>query len=270
MIVRRPAVAGTFYPGDPVVLAAEVDAHLDAARAAAPARFDAAGAGRARPEAIIAPHAGYRFSGPTAGFAYDAVRGAAVERVVVLGPAHRVRVEGLALSGADAWRTPLGDVVLDAASRDLLATHPACAVHDAAHAPEHSLEVQVPFLQRALAPGFTLVPLLVSRADARVVADVLGLLWGPTTLVVVSTDLSHYEDIDTARRLDRATAARIVTRDGGHIGPYDACGAYAVRGLLEYARRHDLAVRQLDLRTSGDTAGPPERVVGYGAFAVAG
>jgi len=258
--VRPPAVAGAFYPDDPAELAAAVDRALPAAPEGEPA-----------PKALIVPHAGYIYSGPIAGTAYarlvplrDVIR-----RVVLLGPAHRVAVEGLAVSGAGAFATPLGTVEVDGEARRLVLTLPQVRVDDDAHAREHSLEVHLPFLQRVLA-RFRILPLVAGHAAPAAVSDVLDLVWGgPETLIVVSSDLSHYHDYETATARDRRTAQAIVAGALEKIGPEDACGAYPVKGLLEAARRHRLTVRLLDLRNSGDTAGPRDEVVGYGAFALA-
>jgi len=265
--VRPAAVAGTFYPDDPKTLAATVDRALAAARALAATRPPSA----APPKALVVPHAGYVYSGPVAAVAYaelDPVRHA-IRRVVLLGPSHHVALDGLAASSADAFDTPLGAVPIDAAARDTVQTLGGVVVDDEAHAAEHSLEVQLPFLQRCL-ERFALLPLVVGRASPAVVAAVLDAVWGgPETLVVVSSDLSHYHGYASARRLDAATAAAIVAARPDAIGPEEACGCHPLGGLLETVRRRGLAVRLLDLRSSGDTAGPRERVVGYGAFAVA-
>lgn len=255
---RPPAVAGTFYPADPDVLAARVD-RLIATDAIGPT-----------PKALIVPHAGYAYSGPVAGFGY-ATLGAArerIDRVVLLGPAHRVPVRGLATTSADEWVTPLGSVTIDDETRHAVLALSDVAVDDRAHAAEHSLEVHLPFLQRTLRE-FSLLPLVVGHADAETVATVLDTVWGgPETLIVVSTDLSHYQDHATASVLDRRTADAITAGRPEAIRPEDACGAHPVRGLLVAARRHHLHARLLDLRNSGDTAGPRDRVVGYGAFAL--
>jgi AmmeMemoRadiSam system protein B len=252
MRVREPAVAGRFYTGDPHELAVEVDGYL----AAAPA-------GHSQPPGVIVPHAGHMYSGPVAAFAYRTLHSA--HRVVIAGPAHHVPVDGIVAPAAQVWRTPLGDVPIDTetvASLEL-------AISDYPHAPEHSLEVQLPFLQRQLSGDWTLVPLLVGRADPEEVADILGgFLMDPDTVVVLSTDLSHYLPYEAARRRDEATAARIVARDWQNIADQDACGAYPLRGLLLAAVEQGLPVELLDLRNSGDTAGPHDRVVGYGAFTV--
>jgi MEMO1 family protein len=255
---RAPAVAGTFYPADPGILATQVD-HLVATHATGPT-----------PKALIVPHAGYAYSGPVAGCGY-ATLGAdrdRITRVVLLGPAHRVPVFGLATTSADEWVTPLGSVTIDDAARHAVLALPAVEVDDRAHATEHSLEVHLPFLQRTL-ERFSLLPLVVGQADAETVAAVLDTVWGgPETLIVVSTDLSHYHDYATASVLDRRTAEAITAGDPTTIRPVDACGAHPVRGLLVAARRHRLRTRLVDLGNSGDTAGPRDRVVGYGAFAL--
>jgi MEMO1 family protein len=260
--VRRPAVAGSFYPSEPGALRRSVAAHLDAAT---PPVVD----DDRPPKAVIAPHAGYRYSGPIAGTAYRTVAGArgTVRRVLLAGPAHFVPIDGVALSSADAFATPLGAVAVDDDARAIAHTVPGATVDDAAHADEHSLEVHLPFLLEVLG-DVPMLPVLVGRNGPPVLAAVLDKLWGgDETRIVVSTDLSHYYDDATARTLDRETAAAIVAR--AETIPSDrACGAAAVVGLLAAARRHDLTVRLLDLRTSADAAGDPARVVGYGAFAL--
>ena len=260
--VRRAAVAGFFYPDDPRELAAAVGTALDVA----------VPEGEPAPKAVIVPHAGYVYSGAIAGSAYARLRALAgrIRHVVLLGPAHRVAVDGLAVSSADAFVTPLGAVPADDVLRRRVLELPGVTIDDSAHAGEHSLEVQLPFLQGVLG-AFTLLPLAVGDASPGEVAAVLDRVWGgPETLVVVSSDLSHYHDYATARARDRRTAAAIVAADAAAIADEDACGARPIRGLLVAARRHGLAVRLLDLRNSGDTAGDHERVVGYGAFTVSG
>jgi AmmeMemoRadiSam system protein B len=262
MNVRPPAVAGLFYPADPHECAATVDAML--------ADAIAAGERASHAKAFVVPHAGYVYSGPIAATAYAALlaRRDEITRVVLLGPAHRVPLEGLALPGVDAWRTPLGDVPIDQDARELAANLPGVTIDDRPHAEEHSLEVQLPFLQRVLGQ-FTLVPFVVGHASAPDVARVIDALWGgPETIVLVSSDLSHYESYPSAAHHDRATANAVLAGAADEIGPYDACGAYPLRGLLGAARHHDLVTALLDLRSSGDTAGPRDRVVGYGAFAL--
>lgn len=249
MSVRPPAVSGLFYPGDPVELEEMVSRYLAGVRPTGPT-----------PAALIAPHAGYIYSGPVAATGYATLR-RPVERVILLGPAHRYPLRGLAAHGADAFLTPLGHIPVDTPEL------PHTRTLDAAHSGEHSLEVQLPFLQVALGE-FTLTPLVVGDARPDEVADVLEQLWGgPETLVVISSDLSHFHDYDTAVNLDRATATAIEELRPEAIGPHEACGCRAIGGLLDIARRKNLTVTTLDLRNSGDTAGPRNEVVGYGTFA---
>ncbi len=260
MRTRAPAVTGSFYPADPGELAATVDELLAAAPRVA-----------ASPKALVVPHAGYVYSGPVAATAYATLLPGRhdITRVVLLGPAHHVAFDGCALPSAEVFRTPLGDVPVDAAARAALAGVPGVVVDDRPHASEHSLEVQLPFLQRVL-PSFTLVPIVVGRCPADTVARVIGAVWGGReTVVLVSSDLSHYEDHRSAARHDAETAASIAACASDAIGPHDACGASPLRGLLDVARERGLEPEVLDLRSSGDTAGPRDRVVGYGAFSLA-
>jgi AmmeMemoRadiSam system protein B len=259
--IRPPAVAGTFYPRDAAALGCALEsAHRQAAVAAGPV-----------PKALIVPHAGYVYSGPIAASAYRLLAPLRfrTRRVVLLGPSHRVALRGLATTTADFFRTPLGDVAVDRAAVERAARLPQVSVQDAAHEREHSLEVQLPFLQRAL-ESFALAPFAVGDATDLEVAEVLELLWGgDETLIVVSSDLSHYHDYRTARGLDAATCAAIEALDPRSLDEESACGRVAIRGLLVAARRHGLSARALDLRSSGDTAGERDEVVGYGAFALA-
>lgn len=261
MLNSRPAaVAGMFYPADPASLNASID-QLLAEIPAAPRR--------SRPKALIVPHAGYIYSGSTAAAAYARLAAWAddIHRVVLLGPTHRVAVNGIALPEVEAFTTPLGSIRLDAQAITLLAGLPQIVFSDQAHAFEHSLEVHLPFLQRLL-DKFTLVPLAVGRASPEAVAEVIDLLWGgPETLIVVSTDLSHYLPYATAQQVDRNTCQHILQRDT-NIHPEQACGAYPVNGLLLAARRRGLQPELLACRNSGDTAGDRHRVVGYAAFAI--
>jgi len=242
--VRAPAVAGSFYPADPSQLRETV------------ARLLASAAYGRPPKALIAPHAGYVYSGPVAASAFRRVEDAPISRVVLLGPSHLGPLRGLALPGAAAMRTPLGDVPIEEVSLP----------HDRrAHAEEHSLEVELPFLQVALR-SFTVVPLAVGDATPDEVAGVLEQLWGGgETLIVVSSDLSHYLSYAEAQRADAASAKEILAL--GRLTPHDACGAVPVNGLLFASRRRGLRPELIDLRNSGDTAGDKRRVVGYGAFA---
>lgn len=258
--VRPAAVAGLFYPGSPSELAATVRGCLSEA-------LRPAGAPAGVPKALIVPHAGYVYSGPIAAGAYArlaALRGT-IRRVVLLGPTHRVAVRGLALPSVRAFATPLGEVEVDREAVAAVAGMPQVVVSDAAHALEHSLEVQLPFLQAVL-DGFRIVPFAVGAASADEVAQVLDRLWGgPETLVVVSSDLSHYHRYAEARAIDRASAERILALDGT-LDHEEACGATPINGLLLCARRRGLAPELVDLRNSGDTAGDRSRVVGYASF----
>jgi AmmeMemoRadiSam system protein B len=257
---RSAAVAGSFYPAEPSSLASEVASYLADAR-------DAAATARA-PKAIIAPHAGYIYSGPIAASVYarlEPLRGR-VKRVVLAGPAHRVYVDGIALPSAAAFESPLGAVRLDRAAIEQLRALPFAEVSDRAHAMEHSLEVHVPFLQSVLG-DFDLVPIVVGDASPAQMAQVFDLLWGgDETLIVVSSDLSHYLPYDAARSRDRETAAAILGLDA-RLVPEEACGCGPINGLLHTARRRGHKPEQSDVRNSGDTAGDRDRVVGYGAFA---
>src|SRR5690606_32426435 len=251
---RPPAVAGLFYPADADDLRAAVDRALAAAPVVEP---------DGRPRAVIAPHAGYRYSGATAGAAYRAVAADAewVERVAVVGPAHRVPVGGVGVGATTAarWETPLGPVDVDVdAVGDLVACGLAVPA-DEAHAPEHSVEVHLPFLQRVL-PGRPVVPLVVGRAPHVRVAAALERLWDDRTLVVVSSDLSHYLDEATARARDERTRRAILEGRHGDIGAYDACGCVAIGGLLVAARPRRLVARTLAMTTSAAASGDTSRV----------
>lgn len=256
--IREPAVADYFYPSASDELTSAVDAYLDAVPPAA--------AGPA-PKALIVPHAGYLYSGPVAATAYARLSTAreSVRRVVLMGPCHRIPVNGLALSSADFFRTPLGDIPIEHVSAATMSL-PGVLVSDRAHQSEHSLEVHLPFLQRVL-DAFTLIPVAVGEATPEHVAGLLDALWGgPETLIVISSDLSHYLRYDEAVVTDRGTCTAIERLDPDAIGPEDACGCFAIRGLLLQAKRRGLRVTTVDLRNSGDTAGARGQVVGYGAW----
>jgi AmmeMemoRadiSam system protein B/AmmeMemoRadiSam system protein A len=259
--IRPAAVAGMFYPRDARELEREVADLIDGVESLTP-RFG-------HPKALIVPHAGYVYSGPVAARAYDelaAARGV-VKRVVLLGPVHRVPVRGLALPGVEAFETPLGRVAVDSAAARALAPYLQVVTSPAAHAMEHSLEVQLPFLQKMLGE-FTLLPLAVGDARTQEVMEVIERLWGgPETLFVLSTDLSHYHGYEQARTIDRATLARIASFDTD-LNHEEACGATPLNGFLAAARAHGLAIRLLGACNSGDTAGGKDRVVGYSAFAL--
>lgn len=263
--LRRPAVAGLFYPGDADHLRAEIQAYLDAATRTAPSES----APSAPIKALIAPHAGYVYSGPIAGTAYARIAGQAqrISRVVLLGPAHRLPFRGLAYSDDERFATPLGEVPVDREAVNALADLPQVHPLDAAFDGEHCLEVQLPFLQVVLA-RFSIVPLLVGAADDADVAEVLERLWGADeTLIVISSDLSHYLDYASAQASDRRTSEAIRSLRPDAITTHQACGRHPIAGLLREARMHGLHADLLDLRNSGDTAGPRDRVVGYGAYA---
>ena len=258
MGTRAAAVAGMFYPGDAKRLTAAVETYL----------ADARPASGAQAKAVIAPHAGYQYSGPIAGSAYASLIPHAkdIERVILVGPSHRVPFSGVAASRAAAFETPLGAVPVDRDVIEALLKDGLILQNDAAHAREHSLEVHLPFVQRVF-PGSNLVPLLAGDHDFASVAAVLARLWGgPETVIVVSSDLSHYHDYETARRLDRETAETIEARQAGAVDPAQACGATPVNALLQIAAAKGLSAATIDLRNSGDTAGPRDEVVGYGAF----
>ena len=257
--VRPPAVAGSFYPAGPERLRQDVIRFLAEVKECR----------REGPQALIAPHAGYMYSGAVAAHAFASLRDAGCKagRVVVIGPAHYVAVRGIAVPTADAFETPLGRVPVDRDALKAIADLPFVSTADAPHAPEHALEVELPFLQAVL-DSFVLVPLLVGDAEPEEVADALARIWDET-LIVVSSDLSHYLDYNTARRRDAATAAAIERRDWAALGPDDACGFLPVAGLLMLAERRQLKAERLALCNSGDTAGPRDRVVGYGAWAFA-
>lgn len=259
-IVRPAAVAGTFYPADPPALRRLLATLLADARCAPPTQQRSL-------KALIVPHAGYRYSGPVAARAYADLQGwrDRIRRVVLLGPVHRVPVRGVAVPSARVFATPLGDVPVDEQAIARLADLPQVVVSAAAHAWEHALEVQLPFLQAVL-PRFTCVPLAVGQASAAEVAQVIERLWGgPETLIVVSSDLSHYHTDEQARRLDAESLQHILALDPV-LDHAQACGATPINGLLLAARRHGLVPELLDYRNSGDTAGDRSRVVGYAAL----
>lgn len=258
--IRPAAVAGMFYPEAPAVLAADVHAYLG--------KVPVPVAAAAWPKALIVPHAGYVYSGPIAAAAYRRLVAHAnmVRQVILFGPTHRVPVQGLALPTASAFATPLGTVDIDTEAVASALTLAQVRTNDAAHAREHSLEVQLPFLQTVL-PQFRIVPFAVGDATAAQVAEVVELLWNaPGTLVVVSSDMSHYHRYSEARALDRSTADSILALSATLHGE-QACGATPVNGLLLAARRRGLQPELIDLRNSGDTAGDKSRVVGYASFA---
>jgi len=262
--MRPAAVAGRFYPGAPTALQADVLAYVGDAAAGLPE-------GAAQPKAVIVPHAGYVYSGAIAASAYArlATGRDTIRRVVLFGPTHRVPIRGLALPAARAFATPLGNIDVDREAAAAALALPCVCESDAAHAFEHSLEVQLPFLQTVLGE-FRIVPFAVGDTTPREVADVIRLLWGgPETLIVVSSDLSHYHGYAEARAIDRATADNVLALSPT-LDHEQACGATPINGLLLCARERGMRPELLDLRNSGDTAGDKSRVVGYASFAFAG
>lgn len=262
-MLRPAAVAGRFYPGDAASLGGEVARLLAAARARGQMPRKRA------PKILIVPHAGYAYSGIPAAIGYSQLQPARrrIRRVVLLGPAHRMHVRGIALSEADAFCTPLGRVPVDAEARSTLLAHcPQVALNEAAHAWEHSLEVQLPFLQTVL-EEFTVVPLLVGQAGPDQIACALETLWGgDETLILISSDLSHYHEDAVARSIDRHTVEQILALSPT-IDPEQACGALPIDAAIVCAMRHGLTPRLLDLRNSGDATGDRRQVVGYCAIA---
>ncbi|MDH5424659.1 MAG: AmmeMemoRadiSam system protein B [Gammaproteobacteria bacterium] len=261
--IRLPAVAGMFYPADRKTLNHDIQHYLKLAQASHPA-LDI------KPKAIIVPHAGYIFSAAIAASAYQYLipHKHKINRVVLLGPCHRTFFKGLALPASDAFNTPLGNIPVDQAAGQLLSGLDQVIISEQAHTDEHSLEVQLPFLQSIL-DHFSLIPLVVGDASQQEVAEVLERLWGDEqTLIVLSTDLSHYHDYHHAKQLDRSTSDAIANLKPELIGYEDACGRNGLKGVLSIARQKQLSVDILDIRNSGDTAGDKNRVVGYGAYAI--
>lgn len=261
--IRSPTVAGTFYPADPAALRKQIAGFLAEAGNAPPSAAPP-------PKAIIGPHAGYVYSGPIAARAYARLAPARgkIDRVVLIGPSHYVGFKGLAVDTAQAWALPNGTVQLDTEAIDAIRRLPGVGELEAAYTREHALEVHVPFLQHVLG-DFRLVPIVAGDAPAETVAAVFDALWGgPETLIVVSTDLSHYLGYQACQRMDDDTAAAIERFDTDAIIPTGACGAVPTKGLLLTARRRGMTIERLDLRNSGDTAGSRDRVVGYGAWAL--
>ncbi len=255
--IRPPAVAGLFYPDNAEQLRTDVLRLLSLAKSTT-----------TQPKAIIAPHAGYIYSGPIAASAYATLISGAhtINRVVLLGPAHRIAFTGLAVPSTYAFATPLGNVPVDQASIRQLLALPQVKRLDAAHAAEHSLEVHLPFLQTVL-HAFSVVPLVVGRCQPHAISEVLDRLWGgDETIIIISSDLSHYHDYITAQHMDRATALAIEELHPAGVDAEEACGQLPINGLLLAAKAHRLQPHLLDLRNSGDTAGSRDRVVGYGAF----
>lgn len=264
-LIRPPAVAGMFYPNDPKGLSAAVRGFVNEG-----VRAGGCAPGSTAPKAIIAPHAGYQFSGSCAGQAYARLLQdrAKISRIVLLGPCHRVAVRGLATTSADYWRTPLAPVAIDRKALDSVSDLPQVQINDAAHQEEHSLEVHLPFLQICF-PHMKLAPFAVGQASAEEVAAVLERLWGgEETRIVVSTDLSHFLDYEACNARDAETAAAVERFDHAAIGREQACGRVPMSGLLQRAKAHGMRIERAGLCNSGDTAGNKARVVGYGSWAL--
>jgi AmmeMemoRadiSam system protein B len=256
---RPPAVAGTFYPANPQQLHQMLDDFLN----------DAETAGKV-PKAIIVPHAGYIYSGPVAATAYARLKKAhdLIKRVVIIGPSHRLAFKGLALSKAQTFDTPLGSVLVDQEAVQALAHLPFVQYIEQAHTHEHSLEVHLPFLQEML-DDFKIIPIVAGEASPEQVSRIIDSLWGgEETLIVISSDLSHYHAYETALQLDKSTSAAIEQLQYEQLAFDSACGKVPVSGLLKLAREKSLTVKTIDLRNSGDTAGDKNRVVGYGAYVI--
>lgn len=258
-MIRQPAVAGTFYPANPKQLHLMLDQYLNDAESSAKV-----------PKAIIAPHAGYIYSGPIAASAYARLKKARsqITRVVLLGPSHRVPFKGLAVPRSDTFSTPLGDIEIDHEAVQTIAKLPFVEYIEQAHTQEHSLEVHLPFLQEML-DNFKLVPIVAGDATAEQVSEVIKTLWGgDETLIVISSDLSHYHDYATAQIMDKNTSKLIENLQYEALISESACGKVPVSGLLKLAREKSLSIKTIDLRNSGDTAGDKRRVVGYGAYVI--
>jgi AmmeMemoRadiSam system protein B len=258
MTIRPAAVAGMFYPAAPEVLAGTVDRLLDSV---------AVPDGEPAALAYVVPHAGYRYSGATAAQAYARLRGSHVTRFVIAGPAHRVPVRGCAVPAATGWATPLGTVPIDVDCVAALAGTGLVTVDDAPFSAEHSLEVQLPFLQRVAIGPFTVLPMAVGLSTVDQAAPVLEAAGGPGTVLLCSTDLSHYQDEATAQVQDAGTVQAVLDLAPERIGARDACGAFALRALLGYVRVAGLAPRLLERSTSARFSGDTSRVVGYAALA---
>ena len=259
-VIRPPAIAGQFYTADATTLSNQLDSFLN----------NVPTNELQPPKAIIAPHAGYIYSGPCAAHAYASIIANAdkIKRVILLGPCHRVAIQGIATTSADFWQTPLGNVPIDRGAIEILNQLPFVNENDDAHAMEHSLEIHLPFLQKTL-NDFTLIPLAVGQCSNLDIAHLLADIWGgEETLIVVSTDLSHFHDYDTAQAMDNRTAKAIESFDWQSVGREDACGRIPMSGLLTYAKNNSMQIKRVGLCNSGDTAGDKSRVVGYGAWVV--
>lgn len=262
--IRKPAVAGTFYPASPDELRNMVREMLAKSQSTTMATIN--------PRAIIVPHAGYIYSGIVAAHAYGCIREFAgrITQVAILGPAHRVALRGMALSPAEFFQTPLGNIPVDQEACAKLASYPQVTMDEEAHEYEHSLEVQLPFLQELLG-DFKLVPIVVGETSPEDVYTVLSyfsnnISGDKNTLIVISTDLSHFESYEMASSHDRKTSQAIEELKYENINSGDACGRNPLNGLLYFAREKNLHMQKLALQNSGDSTGDHDRVVGYGAY----
>ncbi|MBT3345210.1 MAG: AmmeMemoRadiSam system protein B [Gemmatimonadetes bacterium] len=266
-VIRPAAVAGRFYAENRQQLSSAVTSYLSDGAAGTRTGLQGQPLPVGRVKALICPHAGYIFSGPVAGSAYAALGAdaTAIRRVVVIGPAHRVEVRGLVAASAGVFATPLGGVRVDPVV-GALCTEGLIHIDDAAHREEHALEVQLPFLQSIL-EDFTIVPLLFGQCEPSEIAGLMERLWGgEETLFVISSDLTHFHPHSVATQLDHLTSTAIESLDADGIDEGAACGRLAVQGLLQVAARRGLVATAIDVRTSAETAGDPDRVVGYGAY----
>ena len=266
-IIRPPAVAGSFYPADADILRSEIDGLIGAALHTDIVQ------NKAIPKAIIVPHAGLMFSGSLAALGFATVRALkdTIKRILIIGPAHRMAFQGIALAKADGFATPLGNLRCDLGALQSALALPQVQILDDAHRLEHGLEIELPFIQRLFGEktDIGIVPLLVGRCSPRQVHEVIEALWGgPETLIVISSDLSHFHDYDTAKSMDNHTRAMIEALDAENIGSNDACGALPVGGMLLSARKRGMQIKTLGMRNSGDVTGDKSRVVGYGAWAI--
>ena len=263
MQIRKPAVAGMFYTADEHQLRRDVENLMHGAASLSAANVTIT------PKALIVPHAGYIYSGAVAASAYQLLTPLreSIQRVVLMGPAHRVYLQGMAIPSATQFQTPLGTIPLDQIAMENISQLPGVTISDAAHAQEHSLEVQLPFLQTTLS-NFTLVPIVVGQCDAELVAGVVDTLWGNNeTLIVISTDLSHFLNYSDAQNIDFETTQKILAKATTLKG-HEACGANAINGFMRAANTGPLAIETINICNSGDTAGDKSKVVGYGAFVV--
>jgi MEMO1 family protein len=260
MKTRQSAVAGLFYPDDRQELQQQISSFLKLAK------IDHQ---HSTPRALIVPHAGYIYSGLSAAFAYNTlVKTQLIKRVILLGPAHRVAVEGMAVPSSSIFNTPLGDIPLDQEEIHRLINNGLAFTSDLAHEQEHSLEVQLPFLQTIL-PSFKLVPIVVGQCPIEEVSALLKeYISDPSNLIIISTDLSHFLDYSLAQKTDQATSSKIMNYHYNSFEDIDACGRIPMAGMLKLAKENNLSIQQLDLRNSGDTAGDKQRVVGYGSWSI--